>query len=138
MFQTTNRDAVLNHFYNQENLNQEIEQIFYLLNKEERMLIINQIISNVISIDIKTIWPLLSQTERSYLLNHIITGKLDYNLNLIITMLTPLEQQIIQKSFQNGNYPYPIYHKRRWRKWNKKYILPTVKRIKQKPQNTSV
>jgi transcriptional regulator with XRE-family HTH domain len=109
MFLSNNREVVLNHFYNQSDHNKEIPKIFYLLSKEERNLLLKQIISKSIEVDVKTLWPLLSEQERNCMLNNIISGKLDYNLNLIITMLTPFEQQIISNSYKQGNYPYPIY-----------------------------
>lgn len=108
MFQSTTREAVINHFLNQPSLRNEIQKIFYLLNPKERMMIINQVIHQIIDLEIDNIWPLLSISERQYLLTNIITGKLDYNLNRILGQLTIEEQFMIKHHEEFGSYPYKI------------------------------
>lgn len=109
MFQSTTREAVINHFLNKPSLKCEIQKIFYLLNPNERMMIINQIIHKIIALDLENIWPLLSMSERQYLLISILTGKLDYNLNKILGQLTIEEQFMVKHHAEAGSYPYSIY-----------------------------
>lgn len=109
MFQSTTREAVINHFLNKPSLKEEIPKIFYLLNPKERMIIINQVIHKIIDLSIETIWPLLSMNERQYLLMSIVTGKLDYNLNKIAGHLTLEEQLMVRHHAEEGTYPYKIF-----------------------------
>ena len=120
MFQSTTREAVINHFLNKPSLEEEIQKIFYLLNPEERMMIINQVIHQIIDLRIDIIWPLLSIKERQYLLTNIVTGKLDYNLNNIFGQLTLEEQLLVKYHTESGNYPYKVFTKRTKIKGGKK------------------
>ncbi len=108
LFQTHARETVINHFYQQNNLDEELPKLFYLLNKEERELIINQLISETIDLSIPTIWPLLNLEERQYLLSNILTNKVDFNLTMIFTQLTPTEQLMAKQAYLNQQYQYPI------------------------------
>lgn len=111
MFASSTREAVINHFLNQDDLNKEIHQFFYLLNSKERKMIINQMIHGVLKLDVDAVWPYLSIQERHYILSTILSGKLDYNLNLIKEKLTNEERLMIKYAIDNSHYQYPmIYH----------------------------
>ena len=110
LFRNYPREIVLANFFKRENFAEQIDNIFYLLNKQERMRIINKIIFNQVSLEITDLWPYLNKAERIYLLGVILSGKLDYNLSVIYTQLSKQEQLIVSNSIRNGEYNYRLPH----------------------------
>lgn len=100
------RQSVIKKFLDQDDPNNDINRIFYLLNVDERKLILDLIVSKKASIHIESIWHMLSSNERTYLLSVILSGKLDYDLNTIFYQLTISEQLIAQKHYLESQYPY--------------------------------
>jgi transcriptional regulator with XRE-family HTH domain len=108
LFKNYPRDIVINKFLKKEDFDIEIPNIFYLLNKNERFQIINQILSKSINLDVKYIWPYLNPKERILVLGIILSGKCDYNLLPIYTQLSLAEQLIVQKHLNKGTYNYKL------------------------------
>jgi transcriptional regulator with XRE-family HTH domain len=102
------RESVINKVLYKENVNQEIDKLYYLLNDKERKTILDLLVSNKTSINLKSIWHLLSPKERQYILSVIWSGKYDYDLNLLFHQLTQAEQIITVKHYIDGRYLYKI------------------------------
>lgn len=102
------RESVIRKFLDLKEPDKEVDKIFYLLNNQERKMILDLIISNNTSIKIENIWHTLSPKERTYLLSIILSGKYDYDLNIIIHQLTIGEQIIAVKHYTDGQYPYKL------------------------------
>ena len=110
MFSQYSRDAVLAAFFQNQDINKEIKNIFYLLNQAERALIIDRIIAGKLAINIESIWPYLNISERSYLLGVILSNKYDYDLSLIKNQLSNEELNIARLHIKNGNYLYNLFN----------------------------
>jgi len=108
MFKQNTREAVLSSFFQNENINKEIKNIFYLLSQSERILIIDRLIAQTLNIDIKSIWPYLNIQERSYLLGVILSNKFNYDLSLIRNQLNNEEINLARLHYKNGDYRYKI------------------------------
>lgn len=93
------RESVISKFLHKDNLNNEVEKIFYLLTKAERKEILNKIISKTVKIEIKNLWHILSKEERWYLLNIIVSGKFKYDINEIFNQFNDLERQLVKKHY---------------------------------------
>lgn len=106
MFSNYSRAAALNKFINSESPSKHVNKIFYLLNKTERELIINLIISKKLKIDLEDIWPYLKNSERKIILGVILTNKFDYNLSSINHQLSNDEKKICYK--HRNTYKYPL------------------------------
>lgn len=102
------RESVIRKFLDLKEPDKEVDKIFYLLNNQERKMILDLIISNNTSIKIENIWHTLSSKERTYLLSIILSGKYDYDLNIIIHQLTIGEQITAVKHYTDGQYPYKL------------------------------
>ena len=95
LFRNYPRKVVIRKFLQKDNLNDEVEKIFYLLKNEERKILLDQIISKKVSISIKDIWHMLSRNERWYILNIIVSKKVKYDINKIYNQLNDLERQLV-------------------------------------------
>lgn len=104
MFKNYSRAAALNKFINSESPSNDFSKIFYLLDKSERGLIINLIISRKLDIDIEDIWPHLTNTERRNILGLILTNKFEYNLSNISHQLSNEEMRICYKHQETYRY----------------------------------
>ncbi|XFA98771.1 helix-turn-helix domain-containing protein [Candidatus Izemoplasma sp. B36] len=93
------RESVISKFLHKDNLNNEVEKIFYLLTKAERKEILNKIMTKTVKIEIKNLWHILSKEERWYLLNIIISGKFKYDINEIFSQFNDLERQLAKKHY---------------------------------------
>jgi transcriptional regulator with XRE-family HTH domain len=102
------RQVVIDSFLRDANNKQEIDTIFYLLQKKERLYVINHIITCDCTLEVSDIWPYLNHPERTYLLGSIFAGTCDFDINRIFTQLTPEEQQIAIRKYQDGSYPYKL------------------------------
>ena len=106
------RQSVIRQFLDQVSPNKEVDKIFYLLKNEERLMIIDLLISKNTSLQVESIWHMLSPKERHYLLSVILSCKYDYDLNIIYHQLTKTEQIIAQKRYNDTTYPYKLpYYK---------------------------
>ena len=110
MFKHYSRAAALTKFINLDSPSKDINKIFYLLNKSERELILNLIITNKLDIDLKAVWPYLTDQERKFLLGVVLTNKYDYNLSLINNSLTNEEKGICFKHKSIYKYPFINLH----------------------------
>lgn len=110
MFNNYSRATALNKFINSENPSKQVNKIFYLLDKTERELIINLMISNKLKIDLEDIWPYLTNSERKFLLGVVLTNKLDYNLSTISHQLSNEEKRICFKHKKTYKYPFINFH----------------------------
>jgi len=108
MFKHYSREAVLSSFFQNENINLELKNIFYLLSQSERMLIIDRLIASSLNIEVESIWPYLNLPERSYFLGVILSNKLDYDLTLIMNQLSKEELNLARLHFRNGDYRYKL------------------------------
>jgi transcriptional regulator with XRE-family HTH domain len=95
MFMQYPRESVIYHFLNSKRLNEDIKNIFYLLTKSERKLIINRFLANQLIVDITNLWPYLSISERRYLLGNLISKGLNKDLSTIYDMLSIEERKMI-------------------------------------------
>ena len=108
LFQQLPRDVVLNKYLTSNTLNEDLKNIFYLLNPLERELVINRIIAKRVSIKIKVLWPYLNDKERLYLLGVILSNKFNYNLSHIYHLLSNQERIICSTHYENGTYKYHL------------------------------
>lgn len=104
------RHIVIDQYLSDPEMKQDVDKIFYLLTKKERLYIINHIITCDCELDVKDIWPYLNHPERTYLLGSILAGSCDFDLNRIFSQLTPEEQQITHRKYQDGTYQYKLHH----------------------------
>ncbi len=102
------RDSVIRQFLMQKDLDEKIEEIFYLLSKGERKRIIDMIISGKVMISPKSIWHMMSKDERTYLLGVILSNKMDFNLSTIRFRLTDTEANLVRTRIQEGVYRYRL------------------------------
>lgn len=100
-FKNYPRETVLNEFLTQFDWENQIIDIFYLLNSRERFKVINKIISSSKCITIQTLWPYATPEERIYLLANILSNKCEFDINLIYHQLTSDEQILVQRK-RNG------------------------------------
>ena len=105
MFKNYSRTTVINKFINSESPNEDLNKIFYLLDKSERELIINLIISKKLKINIEDVWPYLTSNERKIILGAILTNKFDFNLTNISHQLSREELRICHKHKEAYKYP---------------------------------
>jgi len=110
MFHNYSRAAALNKFINSELPGKHVNKIFYLLDKTERELIINLIISQKLKIDLEDIWPYLTNSERKLILGVVLTNKLDYNISTIMHQLSNEEKRICYKHKETYKYPLFNFH----------------------------
>ena len=96
-FKNYPRDIVLNEFLTEDNWEDQVPNIFYLLNSKERFKVIHKIIYSRECITIKFLWPYLTLEERIYLLGNILSNKCDFDINLIYHQLTDEEQILVQR-----------------------------------------
>lgn len=104
MFKSYSRAAALNKFLNSKSPSNDVSKIFYLLNKSERELIINLMISKKLKIDLEDIWPYLTNPERRNILGIVLTNKFDYDLSLISHKLSDEERIICYKHQKTYKY----------------------------------
>lgn len=107
----TSREAAIHKFLNSDNQKSEIEHLFYLLQSEERQLIIEKMINHHLDLEPKDVWHLLSKKERFYLIGVITSNKYDYDLDRIRTQLSVSEKAIIRNQIVNGSYKYYLNYK---------------------------
>ena len=110
LFHQLPREVVLSTYLNSNKLNQDLNNIFYLLNTKERKLIIDRIIAKKLSIKIEVLWPYLNDKERYYLLGVILSNKFKYDLSNIYHLLSNTERLICQKQTENKTYKYNLRH----------------------------
>lgn len=106
MLRSYPREAVITKFFSQKD--RQIDQIFYLLSKQERRRVIDGIIFRGNTTEIIEVWPYLSPDERDVLFASIISGNVDFDLNLIFTQLSRTEQMIAINKNREDVYPYRI------------------------------
>jgi transcriptional regulator with XRE-family HTH domain len=98
------RKAVISKFLHNNSCCDNLEDIFYLLQTEERDMIIELIISQNIVIDFEKVWHIFSKSERIKIISVILSGKFEYDLHNIYQRLTRTEQLLIQSKDKEGNY----------------------------------
>lgn len=103
------RESVISKFLLKNNLNEEINKIFYLLSTSERKRIINLMINGKIGINLEEIWHLLSRQERMYLLGVILSNKYKYDLSGIYSQLTIEEEKLVETRKREGIYRHYSY-----------------------------
>jgi transcriptional regulator with XRE-family HTH domain len=106
MLRSYSRDAVITKFFSQKD--RQIDQIFYLLSKQERRRVIDGIIFRGNTTEIIEVWPYMSPDERDVLFASIVSGNVDFDLNLIFTQLSRTEQMIAINKNREDVYPYRI------------------------------
>jgi len=102
------RASVIKKFLELDDLDNEIDKIFYLLTRPERKMILDLIINCKTELSVESLWHMLSSKERIYLLTIILTCKFDYDLNKIIHQLNDTELRITFNHKDKGDYPYPL------------------------------
>lgn len=108
-FKNYPRNVVLTTYLKQSDWHEDLENIFYLCNTDERYQIINRIIHTEECDKVRKLWPYLNDEERSYILGVIISGNCDFNINTIQHQLTTEEQLLLHKK---GIRIHPISIKR--------------------------
>ena len=111
-FKNYPREAIISKFLKLENLDNEVEKIFYLLNKDERRMILEQIISKKVNISLEIIWPFLSAKERTYILGVVLSKKFKFDLSKIYHQLTSEEQHLVISHYQSGTYDFTLPHRK--------------------------
>jgi transcriptional regulator with XRE-family HTH domain len=96
------RESVIRKWMNESNINQSIGQIFYLLDCEERLYVLEQIRLGHIKVEFKTVWHLLSEKERFYVLSLVKNKRIDIDVNDIFHQLSQEEKRFIMK--RKGGY----------------------------------
>jgi hypothetical protein len=76
-------------------LNQDIKNIFYLLQPKERKQMIDQIITKQLSIDVNLLWPHLSMAERKYLLGNLLSKDNDPDVSTLYDMMSTEEKMMV-------------------------------------------
>lgn len=95
-FRQQPREVVISSYLKTKKPNQEFSKIFYLLKKEERMLLLSLILNKSLLVDVDVAWPYLNDRERKYLLGGILTDKIDYDLQLLSNHLKVDEIKMIE------------------------------------------
>lgn len=111
-FKNYPREAIISKFLKMDNANDEVEKIFYLLNKEERKMIIDQIINKKVEISLEIIWPFLSAKERTYVLGIILSKKFKYDLSKIFHQLSEVEQRLVLTHYKTGTFEFKLPHRK--------------------------
>lgn len=108
LFENYPRHTVISKFLQSTTKQEDLDHIFYRLQKQERLRIIQHLIHHPDELTVKDIWHYLNQAERTYLLSVILAGKLDYNLRSIYLQLSQQEQYLVQTKYHAGHYPYKM------------------------------
>lgn len=108
-FRQNPRKAVISKFLHNNQCCNNLEDIFYLLNSEERDQIIDLILSGKITIDLDVVWHVFSKSERIKIISVVLSKKYEYDLQIIYSRLTRTEQLLIQSKDKEGKYSYHIY-----------------------------
>ena len=108
LLSTYPREAVISKALQNQDIKNEVDKFFYLLKKEERKTIIDQIINKKLAIPLETLWHSLSERERWYILNIILSKKFKFDLSIIFHLLSDLEQQLVLKHYKTGTYEFKL------------------------------
>ena len=103
LFMQMPRQAVINRFLQSDNLNKEIENVFYLLNKKERKQLIEMISIKKIKVDIESYWHLLSKEERLYTLGLLKSNKHLEHIDAIYHQLNPAEKRMLHFNIRRNH-----------------------------------
>jgi len=90
------REIVISSYLKSNQPNHQFSKVFYLLNKEERSLLLSLIVNKTLSVDVDVAWPYLNNRERKYLLGAILTGKIEYDLTPLLKHLKIEEIEMIE------------------------------------------
>jgi len=93
------RESVIYRFINSNRMNENIENIFYLLTKKERKQMIDQVLGGYLDLNMHALWPLLSMTERKYLLGNMKSKDMDQNIEQIYDMLSTEERLMLDQDY---------------------------------------
>lgn len=99
MFMQYPRESVIYRFINSNRLNEDIENIFYLLTKKERKQMIDQVLGGYLRIDTVALWPFLSMVERKYLLGNMKSKDMDKNIEQIYDMMSTEERLMLDQDY---------------------------------------
>lgn len=99
MFMQYPRESVIYRFINSNRLNEDIENIFYLLTKKERKQMIDQVLGGYLHIDTVALWPFLSMVERKYLLGNMKSKDMDKNIEQIYDMMSTEERLMLDQDY---------------------------------------
>lgn len=99
LFKNYPRKVVISRFLETNDLNNEVDKIFYLLKPEERKHILDHIISKRVKINVENIWHILSKKERWYILNLAISKKFKFDISRIYNKSNDLERNLIQTHY---------------------------------------
>ena len=114
MFMQYPRESVIYHFLNSNHLNENIKNIFYLLQPKERKQMIDQIMNKMIDIDLNRLWPYMSIGERKYLLGNLVSKEMDQDIHTLYEMMSTEEQMMV-----NVDGQYIIRHQKKFKKGEK-------------------
>jgi len=103
------RDSIIRQFLERDDADENLSEIFYLLNTGERKRIIDMIISGKIRINPESIWHMLSREERLYLLGVMLSEKMDFDINRIRHKLTDTEEHLVRRRTREGTYHYRLH-----------------------------
>jgi len=111
-FKNYPREAIISRFLKMDKLDDEVERIFYLLSKDERKMIIDQIISRKVKISLEIVWSFLSAKERTYILGIILSKKFKFDLSKIFHQLSQAEQNLVLSHYKSGTYEFRLPHRK--------------------------
>lgn len=95
MFMQYPRESVIYHFYNSNQMNEDIKNIFYLLTQKERKQMIDQFITKQLCIDVTILWPYLSVAERKYLIGNLKSKDMNQELLILYPMMSREEKMMV-------------------------------------------
>lgn len=108
LFKQVPRKAVISKFLQNKECCNNLEDIFYLLNTEERDDIIDLILSNKVKVDLDVVWHVFSKPERIKIISVILSNKYKYDIYDIYPRLTRTEQLLIQSKDKDGTNSFYI------------------------------
>lgn len=100
MFMQYPRESVIYRFINSENRNEQIGNIFYLLNTKERKQMIDQVLSGNLRLAIHNLWPYLSTVERRYVIGNMKSKYMDKNIEMIYDLMSTEEKMMVSSDYE--------------------------------------
>jgi transcriptional regulator with XRE-family HTH domain len=93
------RESVIRKFMFGLNPELNFDKIFYLLNKKERMILLEQIRLGKVGIHLEDFWHLLSKNERYLVLSGYKNKSWDLDMSLLFNQLSIDERRLVNKNF---------------------------------------
>ncbi len=95
MFMQYPRESVIHRFLNSNHINENIKDIFYLLQPKERKQMIDRVLNRKINLDTQLLWPYMSMAERKYLLANLVSKEMDEDIKTLYDMMSTEEKMMV-------------------------------------------